>query len=99
MKYLSIFCGVAVSCASGAYAEEDRPPLVTGSIVELADFWANTHGGLRTGATVLNKLQISATFDGDAIGHPGLKLHGQVFAVGGRPLTDYTGDIQTVSNI
>src|SRR5258706_10566666 len=87
--------------ASGAPARaEESPPPLTLSVVETIDFWRNTQGGVQIGDTTLNKLLVSATFDGSSLGRPGFRAHVQVFKTNGESLSgSRTGDIQTASNI
>ena len=43
-----------------AHAQDAAPPLSL-SLRKSADLWGNVHGGIATGAVILNKLQIAAT--------------------------------------
>jgi porin len=86
--------------AGSAWAEDDAPPAWTMRIKDTTDLWRNVSGGARVGYTTLNKLQFSATLDGDALDHPGFKAHVHVFKTNGETLSlSRTGDIQTASNI
>ena len=85
--------------ASSACAQEAKTSAVSLSGRETIDFWDNAAGGVRTGGVVLNKAQVVATVDGDAIGLPGLTFQAQVFRTDGASLSARVGDIQTVSNI
>ena len=55
--------------------------------------------GIDPGASVLNKLQLSATLRGDELGLNGWLVHAQVFRFDGRSLSRRLGDIQTADNI
>lgn len=55
--------------------------------------------GVRPGAAILNKLQISATVRGDELGFAGWSIHGQMFRSDGKSLSRRMGDIQTADNI
>lgn len=66
---------------------------------ETADAWRTLDGGISTGWTSLNKLQVAATWRAEALGDPGLRLHLQLFRTNGERLTSRTGDLQTISNI
>ncbi|WP_293898872.1 carbohydrate porin [Phenylobacterium sp.] len=95
---------VALAVAASAGAEERKPkpppPPVTVKIKDTLDIWRNVRGGVAVGYTSLNKLQISATADGDAFGLPGFTAHAHVFTTNGESLSgSRTGDIQTASNI
>jgi porin len=81
-----------------AAAAADAPPIAVG-LRETLDAWDNASGGLRGGAVLLNKLQISATVRGDSVGLPGLSAHAQIFRTDGPSLSARVGDVQTVSNI
>lgn len=95
-----------LACADVAWAEEAleegaaRPPAVIFAVHDSAEVWRNLQGGLAVGDTTLNKLQASATFDGDAVGRPGLSAYVQVFKTNAESLSEgRTGDVQTASNI
>lgn len=66
---------------------------------ETADLWRNLTGGLSVGWTSLSKLQVAATWTGNALDDPGLRLHIQAFRTNGERLTSRLGDVQTASNI
>ncbi len=85
--------------ARGASAQETMPSALSVSGRDTVDFWDNAAGGVRTGGVILNKAQIEATLDGDAIGLPGVTFQAQVFRTDGASLSARVGDIQTVSNI
>lgn len=95
----------AASLAAGGTARADDapaqpPPVWTVKIKDTTDLWRNVAGGVRVGDTSLNKLQVSATLDGDAFDHPGFKAHLHIFRTNGETLSlSRTGDIQTASNI
>lgn len=55
--------------------------------------------GTDPGPSELNKLQISATVNGDRWGLDGWSIHGQVFRADGDSLSARLGDIQTADNI
>ena len=82
--------------ASCAVAQE---PAASLSIRETVDLWDNVRGGVRTGAVVLDKLQISATLSGERFGLRGVSVHAQLFRTDGASLSARLGDIQTASNI
>lgn len=77
----------------------DAPPPVSLGVRDTFDLWDNASGGLNTGKTLLNKLQISGTVQGALIGLDGLSAHVQLFRTDGKNLSARVGDIQTVSNI
>ncbi len=74
-------------------------PDVTVSARETVDTWRDVSGGVAVGWTTLNKLQVSATWNANALDDPGFRIHAQVFRTNGERLTSHTGDLQTVSNI
>jgi porin len=77
-----------------------QAPPVTFQIANTLDLWRNVRGGLKVGYTSLDKLQLSATLDGEALGRPGFKAHLFVFKTNGESLSgSRTGDIQTASNV
>lgn len=94
---------VAVLRGGAALADDapaPAPPPLTFEALETVDFWRNTEGGLKVGDTTLNKLRLSATFDGARAGLPGWRAHVQVFRTNGESLSGgRLGDIQTASNI
>jgi porin len=90
---------VVSAAAHAASAQDATPPALSLSGRETVDFWDNAAGGVRTGGVILNKAQIEATLDGDAIGLPGVIFQAQVFRTDGASLSARVGDIQTVSNI
>lgn len=64
------------------------------------DIWRNAGGGVAVGYTSLDKLQVSANLNGEALGLNGFKAHLFVFKTNGETLSpSRTGDIQTASNI
>lgn len=77
----------------------DPPPLLSASARETVDLWDVTSGGVRTGAVVLNKLQLSGTFSADTLGMTGFSVHAQVFRTDGRSLSAKVGDVQTADSI
>ena len=77
---------------------QDAPPSVTVAVRDTADFWTVTSGS-DPGSVALNKLQLSATLNGDRSGLTGWSLHGQVFRADGGSLSARLGDIQTADNI
>jgi porin len=85
----------------GALAAVAPPPDpdLTLAARETFDTWRNVSGGLKVGATTLNKLQISGTWTANAWQDPSFRLHVQIFRTDGKPLTARVGDLQTVSNI
>lgn len=84
-------------CAAPAGAEG---PLIGLSIVSVSDLLANVQGGLRRHASVLEKLDFTATYLGDEHAIPGLTLFVDLQATDG---TDFSGsvagDAQAVSSI
>lgn len=74
--------------------------LVAISAINVTDILANVDGGLTTGAKVLDKIDLSASFTGDDHGHPGLTAFLNLQAT---DATDFsgvlTGDMQGISNI
>lgn len=98
-------CAVAPLCASAlagsltaSIAHAQDSPAITVSLRDTLDGW-DAATGTQPGATVMNKLQISGTADGDAFGAPGFRAHVQLFRTDGASLTRRTRDIQTISNI
>ncbi|MDB5446475.1 MAG: Carbohydrate-selective porin OprB [Phenylobacterium sp.] len=87
--------------AGAARAQDPSPPApLTLEVRESVDFWRNTQGGVGVGNTTLNKLQVSAGFDGDTVGWSGFKAYLSVFKTNTESLSlARTGDIQTASNI
>lgn len=77
---------------------QDAPPTVTLAVRDTADLWIVTTGS-DPGTVGLNKLQLSATLNGDRSGFTGWSLHGQVFRADGGSLSARLGDIQTADNI
>jgi porin len=81
-------------------AEAARPAAVTLELHETVEGWRNRAGGVAVGDTTLNKLQVSAAFDGEAVGWHGFSAYGQLFKTNSESLSGgRTGDVQTVSNI
>jgi porin len=93
---LVLLSGLAPGWAAQA---TDIPPPFSIAVRETLDLWDNAAGGLTTGGAALNKLQISATLQGDVIHLPGFAFHAQVFRLDGDSLSSKLGDIQTASNI
>jgi porin len=95
--------GIAAFLAAaliGSRAVAEAAPPLTLDVLETADFWRNTRGGVQVGDTTLNKVRVSASFDGESLGRPGLRAHVQLFQTNGESLSgSRTGDIQTASNI
>lgn len=88
---------VAATVAAPARAET---PALQFDLKNTTDLWRNVSGGVAVGDTSLDKLQVSATLNGDAVGLPGFKAHLFVFKTNGETLSlGRTGDIQTASNI
>jgi porin len=99
-RYVFAVAALFLETAAGAArAEAAGTADVTVSLRETADAWRNLDGGVQTGWTALNKLQIGATWTARALGDPGLKLHLQVFRTNGERLTSRLGDVETASNI
>jgi porin len=97
---LFLATALALACAASARAEEAAAPPFTLDVLETVDFWRNTQGGVAVGDTTLNKILVSASFDGERIGLSGIRAHIQVFKTNGESLSGgRTGDIQTASNI
>jgi len=93
------FAAFAAGCVFAATANaQDAPPSVTVAVRDTADAWIVTSGS-DPGAVALNKLQLSATLNGDRSGFSGWSLHGQVFRADGGSLSARLGDIQTADNI
>lgn len=85
--------------AASAAAEPDPGAPVTLSIRNTTDLWGVAAGGIKRGSRLLNKLQLMASFDGEAVGLTGFHAHGQIFRTDGKSLTSLVGDVETVSNI
>ncbi|HMI21194.1 MAG TPA: carbohydrate porin [Sphingomonas sp.] len=85
--------------ATAAAAADAPPPPISVGVRETFDAWDDASGGLNTGTTLLNKLQMSGTVQGALIGLDGLSAHVQIFRTDGHSLSSRVGDIQTVSNI
>lgn len=96
-KLLAALVGIAMACSVEAQAEEQLPPL---SIIvrDTLDIWAVPRG-VSPGLSVLNKLQVSGSVNGDGIGAPGWSAHAQLFRFDGQQLSDHIGDIQTADSI
>ena len=92
-------CLLPLGLVATAAAAADAPPPISVGVRETFDAWDNASGGLNTGTTLLNKLQISGTVQGALIGLDGLSAHVQIFRTDGHSLSGRVGDIQTVSNI
>lgn len=82
-----------------AIADPQTPKPIAVSARATTDLWNDVAGGPDRGATVLNKLQVSATFNGEAANLAGFRAHIQIFRTAGKPLTERVGDVQTVTNI
>jgi porin len=65
------------------------------------EVWRNTHGGIRTGSSYLDNLDVQLTVDGEkAWGVPGLTVFGYLLHNnGGTVSEDLVGDAQAISNI
>jgi porin len=94
---LTVFGACALVLPTPAAHAQDKQP-ITASVRDTLDGW-DAATGTRPGTTVINKLQIAATVDGDAFGASGFRAHVQLFRVDGGTLTRRTRDIQTISNI
>jgi porin len=90
---------VAGCTMAGPALAADPPPPFSVAVRETLDLWDNVSGGLTTGGAALNKLQVSATLQGDVLRLPGFAFHIQVFRLDGNSLSNEIGDIQTASNI
>lgn len=100
MGRLSVVGGTLALLLPGSASAADTPPqALTLSVRETADVWADVSGGIDPGVTAMNKAEVSATFNGEAVGLDGFRGHVQVFRTDGASLTARTGDIQTISNI
>ncbi|MEO5866931.1 MAG: carbohydrate porin [Sphingomonas sp.] len=92
-------------CLSSAEAKDDPPEttteLPTGVAVAVRDTFdiADALAGIDSRPIVLNKLQISATIHGEALGLDGWHFHAQAIRVDGQTLSGRLGDIQTADNI
>jgi porin len=95
----SCVAAFAIGFALPATAKaQDAPPSLTLAVRDTADLWIVTSGS-DPGTVGLNKLQLSATLNGDRSGFTGWSLHGQVFRADGGSLSARLGDIQTADNI
>lgn len=93
--------GTALSIAGAATAAhaDTPPPPVAAAFRDTLDIWDNAGGGVRTGAVLLNRLQLSGTLAGDDLGLPGWSVHGQIFRTDGKSLSAKVGDVQTADSI
>gem|GEM_PF-624222 len=94
---LGVMLAGSAGCPGPAHAQ-DAPPTLTVAARDTVDLW-DVAGGTDPGAVGLNKLQISATVNGDRWGFDGWSVHGQVFRADGDSLSAKLGDIQTADNI
>jgi porin len=90
---------VYLASATPVLADDKLPPTFSLSARETVDLWDNAAGGLQHGSVLLNKLQVSGTVQGDALGLAGFSIHAQVFRTDGASLSRRVGDIQTVDSI
>ena len=95
---------LAASLLSGlaqpAVADDHQTSTLALTVNETAEVWGNIDGGVQTGATQLNKVQLLVDFDGDRAGLPGWTARLQYFRTNNHSLSGQrVGDIQTVSNI
>ncbi|NKJ02039.1 carbohydrate porin [Novosphingobium sp. SG707] len=81
-----------------ANADDDPPPVFTGTLRDNLDGWLIPSIG-SPDPVVLNRLQISGTIAGDRLGAPGLAIHAQVFNLSGSSLRARTQDIQAADAI
>jgi hypothetical protein len=88
----------AIAIGPASAVADPRQPSFSVAARETADLWDNVAGGVRSGAVMLNKLQISGSVS-RPFGIAGLSVHAQIFRTDGGSLSVRTGDIQTVSNI
>jgi porin len=103
---IALAVGAALAAAAPARADDPDTDVAAAkapvklTVLEIVDLWRNTEGGVSVGDEALSKLRVSATVDGDEIGHPGFKAHVQLFATNGQSFSlARVGDIQTLSNI
>jgi porin len=103
----SLACAIAfaAACARSAEVEASGSAEAPGphriAAVYTGESWRNTHGGLRTGNSYLDNLDVQIELDGErAWGIPGLRIFGYVlYNNGGTVSEDRVGDAQAVSNI
>ena len=97
-RTLAIAFAVAGADICGA---QDRESAYSLDLVYTGEVWRNTHGGIRTGNSYLDNLDVQLSVDGErAWGVPGLTLFGYVMHNNGGSVTeDLVGDAQAISNI
>lgn len=90
--------GLIALAAEPALAQ-DEPPVQLGASY-VSDALANLSGGIREGARVLGKLDLTATLDGRLLGVDGATVFVNLQHVHGEPFSEeLVGDAQVVSNI
>jgi porin len=96
--YVGLLSVISVTLAAHADA---APPLFAWQATDVADVLANARGGIATGMRVLDKFDVTATFDGGAYG--GLDGWSAFADLQATDATNFSaalvGDLQTVSNI
>lgn len=90
--------GTALCLAPVRALADDKPPAFSVSARDTVDLW-DASGGVKTGVVLLNKLQVSGTVQGDALGLDGFSVHAQVFRTDGSSPSRRVGDIQTLDSI
>lgn len=89
---------LVVSASEAAADTPDKLPPLAIAARDTFDIFA-VPAGVKPGTAILNKLQLSATVRGDALGLTGWSIHGQIFRFDGQSLSRRLGDIQTADNI
>lgn len=97
-RAIAIAFAVAGAEVSGAQEEGSAYEL---DITYTGEVWRNTRGGIRTGNSYLDNLDVQLAIDGErAWGVPGLTVFGYLLHNNGGSVTeDLVGDAQTLSNI
>ncbi len=97
-RAIALAFAVAGAEVSGA-AEND--PACQLDVVYTGETWRNTKGGIRTGNSYLDNLDVQLSIDGEsAWGVPGLTAFAYLLHDNGGTVTeDLVGDAQTISNI
>ncbi len=97
LQFAAVLALLLTSSAALADTSDKLPPLAV-AVRDTFDAF-DVPEGVDPGTAILNKLQISATLRGDALGLNGWQIHAQVIRFDGRSLSKHLGDIQTADNI
>ena len=97
-----VAAGIAVSPAAAQATDgvASPAPALRLDIRNTLDLWRNLQGGQRRGDTMLDKLQVGVSLDGDRLNRPGFTARAEAFKTNGESFSgSRTGDLQTASNI